>query len=153
MHSVLRWVVILLIVIVLIRSAGGMGGGKLFGKGDKRYALFLLIAVDVQLLVGLALYFMGAWGIKNIQNQGMSGVMADGTSRFFAVEHGLCMLLGLILIHIGYSATKKAIPDVSKFKRLFWYTLIAAVIMLASVPWPFRSDVARPWFPGMSVQQ
>jgi len=149
LHNIMRWVVILFILITLVKSASGMNGTKPFTAGDRRNALFMMISVDIQLLLGLYLYFMGAWGIKNIQNQGMGGVMKDNISRFWAVEHIGGMLIGLVLIHIAYSTVKKNIPDTTKFKRLFWFTLVAAVIMLASVPWPFRESIGRPWFPGM----
>ena len=149
LHNIMRWVVIVFMRLTLIKSAGGLNGMKAFTAGDKKTALFMMISVDVQLLLGLALYFMGPWGIKNIQNQGMGNVMKDSVSRFFAVEHTLGMLIGLVLIHIGYAAVKKDISDAAKFKKLFWCTLIAAVVMIASVPWPFREGIGRALFPGM----
>ena len=149
LHNLMRWVVILFILLTLIKSAGGLNGLKAFTAGDRKTALFLMISVDIQLLLGLYLYFAGAWGVKNIQNQGMGNVMKDSVSRFFAVEHLAGMLIGLVLIHIGYAAVKKNIADKAKFKKLFLFTLFAAIIMLASVPWPFREGIGRPLFPGM----
>ncbi len=149
LHNIMRWVVILFVLINLVKSASGMSGNKSFTAGDKRNALFMMISVDIQLLLGLFLYFMGSWGIKNIQNQGMGNVMKDAVSRFFAVEHTLGMLAGLVLIHLGYAAVKKNIADTAKFKKLFWFTLFAAILMLISVPWPFREGLGRPLFPGM----
>jgi hypothetical protein len=40
---------------------------------------------------------------------------------------------------------KKSIPDPAKFKRAFWLFLVALIIILATVPWPFRAGVGRPW--------
>jgi hypothetical protein len=60
------------------------------------------------------------------------------------------MLVALVLIHIGYSVTKKNIPDGPKFKRLFWYTFIAFVIIIATIPWPCR-EAGRALLPGMSA--
>jgi hypothetical protein len=76
--------------------------------------------------------------------------MASNYNRYFSVEHATGMLVAIILVHIGYSATKKNIPDGSKFKRLFWFTLAAMVIILATIPWPGR-EIARPLLPGMSA--
>lgn len=149
LHNIMRWVVIIFMLLTLIKSAGGLNGLKAFTAGDKKTAMFMMISVDVQLLLGLALYFMGPWGIKNIQNQGMGNIMKDSVGRFFAVEHTLGMLIGLVLIHIAYASVKKNIPDAAKFKKLFLFTLIAAVAILISIPWPFRAGVGRPLFPGM----
>ena len=152
LHSVMRWLIILFAVLALVTGIGGMNGKKTFSKGNKRIALFLMISCDIQLLVGIILYFISPMGLKNIQNVGMANVMKNNVSRFFAIEHTVAMLIAIILIHIGYSAVKKNIPDGAKFKRLFWYTFIALLIILFSIPWPWRAGMAGyPLLPGMSA--
>jgi hypothetical protein len=151
LHSLLRWAIIILGIITLIRSLRGMNGTRAFLPADKKSALFLMIACDLQLLAGLYLYFTSAWGLKNIQSQGMGAVMKDAASRFFAVEHSLGMLVALLLVHLGYRAVKKDMPDTGKFKKLFWFTLLAFIIIMATIPWPFRAGIARPWLFGLSA--
>jgi hypothetical protein len=124
----------------------GMGGGKAFGKTDKRMALFLLISADIQLVLGLLLYVTKGW--LDVVKSG-ADIMANKMNRFFAVEHLTGMLIAIILIHIGYSAAKKNIADSAKFKKLFWFTLIAFILIMVTIPWPFREIVGRPLFPGM----
>lgn len=123
----------------------GMGGGKAFTKSDKRPAMLLMITADIQLLLGLVLYIGKDW-FKVLTSGGFMKLPAQ---RFWAMEHILGMLVAIILIHIGYAAIKKDIPDTSKFKKVFWFTLIALVIIFATIPWPFREVVGRPLFPGM----
>lgn len=147
LHSALRWVVLLVALWAIIKMAAGRNGQKTFSASDKRPALFFLITMDLQLLVGLYLYFAGAWGLKNIQNQGFGNVMKDAASRFFAVEHILGMLIAVVLVHIGYSATKKAVSDKKKFSKAFWCFLIALIVILATIPWPFREALGRGWVP------
>lgn len=146
LHNFLRWLVLLFAVLTLYRCMRGMGSGKAFAAGDKKMALFLLICCDVQLLLGLALYYFKGW--FNVLTSG-GNVMSDKYTRFFAVEHLTGMLIGIILVHIGYSSIKKNIPDNTKFKKVFWYVLIAFIIIMATIPWPFREIVGRPLFPGM----
>ncbi len=147
LHNFMRWVILVLALITIIRSLNGMNSGKIFTKGDRKTALFLMIATDIQLLLGLFLYFSKGW--FNALTSG--NVMSVAYNRFFAVEHLLGMIIALVLIHAGYAATKRNIADASRYKKLFWYTLVALVVILISIPWPFREAVARPWFPGMSV--
>lgn len=146
LHNFLRWFVLLFALWTIVKSMGGMGGGRKFDKADKRPAMLLMITADIQLLLGLVLYAGKGW--FNVLTSG--GFMKLPAQRFFAMEHALGMLIAIALIHIGYSAVKKDIPDTSKFKKLFWFTLVALVIILATIPWPFRESLGHhPLFPGM----
>ena len=148
LHNVLRWVILLLLLIALFRHLSGMSGKKAFTSGDRKTGLFLMIAAHVTLLIGLYQWFAGNWGYAKIQSLGFSGVMKDPASRFFAVEHLLGMAVAIILITIGKGVAKKNLPDVVKHRKTFWFFLIALILILVSVPWPFREAVARPLFPG-----
>jgi len=109
-----------------------------------------MIFCDIMLLIGLYQWFTGPWGLKSLQQHGMSAVMKDPVNRFFAVEHPMGMLIAIILVHIGYSYSKKSIPDAIKHKRAIFYFGLALLIILISVPWPFRAiGIGRAWFPGM----
>ena len=142
-HNIFRWLILLFALLTIVGSVSGMGGKKQFTANNKRVALFLLISCDIQLLLGLFLYFANGWFTQLTTG---TDVMTNAGLRFFAMEHNVAMIIAIILVHIGYSATKKDIPDQSKFKRLFWFTFIALVIILASIPWPFREAIARPLF-------
>lgn len=147
LHNLGRWVVIILLLVAIVRSLSGMTGDKSFTSGDKKTGLFLMIAAHIMLLVGLYQWFAGP-GLGSIQSMGMKSVMQNGAARFWAVEHPVGMLLGIILITIGRGSARKNISDKAKHSRSFWYYFIALIIIVASVPWPFR-EVARPLIPGM----
>ena|SRR5258708_31591261 len=149
LHNILRWVILLLAIIAIYKSYRGMTGGNPFTKGDKRIGLFLLIAAHTTLLIGLYQWITGPWGLKNIENLGMKAVMKNSVYRFYAIEHITMMIIAIVLITIGRGVSKKNIPDRIKHKKTFWYFLVALVIILASIPWPFRPGIGRPWLPGM----
>ena len=123
-----------------------MTAGKPFTAGDKKTGLFLMIAAHITLLIGIYQWAVGPWGLQNIRNMGMAAVMKDSVARFYVVEHLTGMLIAIILITIGRGVSKKNIPDGVKHKRTFWFFLVALVIILASIPWPFRAGISRPWF-------
>lgn len=152
LHSIVRYLVLLFAVWAIIKMASGMNGGKTFTKSDKRPAMLFLIIMDIQLLIGMYLYFFGAWGIELIQKStSMGDLMKNTVARFFAVEHIAGMIIALILVHIGYATIKKPISDKKKFKNAFWYFLIALIVILISIPWPFREAIGRGWLAaGMS---
>ncbi len=147
LHNLGRWVVIILLLVAIFKALAGMSGTKPFTSGDKKVGLFLMISAHVMLLIGLYQWFAGP-GLGSIQNMGMKAVMQNSVARFWAVEHPVGMLIGIILITVGRGVAKKNLPDSAKHSRSFWMYLIALIIILASVPWPFR-EVARPLFPGM----
>jgi hypothetical protein len=146
LHNLFRWIIVILAVITLIKSLSGLGGKKEFTNGDRKTALFLMISADIQLLLGLALYFMKGWS----QQLSSPGFMKNAVLRYWAMEHAVGMILAIVLIHVGYSAAKSNRPAVAKFRRLFVCVLLAVIVAVAVMPWPSRPEgIARPLFPGM----
>lgn len=144
-HSVGRWIVLLLLLFAIINSL--LAGNRPYIKSDNRLGLLLTISADLMLLLGVYLYFAGGLGYAAIQKSGMSVVMKDPYSRFFAVEHLAGMLIAVILMHIGKAQGRRPIGDKAKHRRTMIFYLVALLIILASIPWPFREIFAnRGWF-------
>lgn len=142
LHNFLRWVVLLLLIVAIVRHLSGMTGRRPFSNGDKKVDLFLMISAHIQFLLGIILWFIGDFGF-NLTKNGIGEVMKDSVSRFWVVEHPLGMFVAIALITVGRGVAKKNFPDAVKHKRAFWLFVIALVIILASVPWPGR-EVGRP---------
>lgn len=147
LHSILRWVILVLLAVTIFKAWSGNKNKTPYTDSDKKLALFSLIAVHLQLVIGFIQYLWGPLGIKNISNLGMGEVMKNSYSRFFAVEHISMMLLAIILITVAYSGAKRMADDQKKHKRIFIFYLIALVLILAAIPWPFRAGFeALGWF-------
>ena len=145
LHSGLRWVVLLLLLIVIFRSA--TAGKRPFDGADKKLALFTMIFADLILLVGIYQWFAGDWGYASIQHNGMKEVMKNSVLRFFAIEHPIGMLIAIAMVHIGKGYSKKNIPDSTKHKRILLFFILALLIILVSIPWPFRDAFStRGWY-------
>ena len=147
LHNFGRWVVLILLLVAIVKSLNGLTGNKPFTNGDKKTGLFLMISAHIMLLIGLYQWF-ARMGLPLVQANGMKAVMQNPDQRFWAVEHITGMLIGIILITIGRASAKKNISDKAKHSRSFWFYLIALIIIVSFVPWPFR-EVARPLLPGM----
>lgn len=145
-HNLLRWAVLLFGLWTLINALTGTFSKRPYSKADDKSNLFFMISCDIQLLLGLILFFTGVWFEKI--KAGMGDVMKNTVDRFFTVEHAGMMLLAWALVHIGRSSVKRA-PQQSKHKKMLIFFGLALLIILASIPWPFRADIARPlyrWF-------
>jgi hypothetical protein len=143
-HSFGRWIVLLLLLVAIYRSA--TAGSRLFVKTDNTVGLLLTIFSDLMLLIGLYLWFAGPWGYRQISESGMGAVMKNPVTRFYAVEHNITMIIAIALIHIGKAQGKKSMPDQRKHRRMMWFYLIALLLILLSIPWPFRvAGAGRGW--------
>ena len=80
-HSLLRYLVLLFLVVVIVKSLLGMMNNGRFGVWDNKLGLYLLIFTHLQLLAGLIVYFAS----PNVRFGG--GVMADKLARYWTVEH------------------------------------------------------------------
>lgn len=150
LHNVLRWVVIIFAIYAIIQLLSGKNQNRTFTNKDRRPVLLYMIFLDIQLLLGAALFFMGNEGLYKIKNAGMGAVMKNDVSRFFAIEHTIGMLLAIILAHIAHAFTKKDMSDQDKFSKTLYLVAASIVLILMFIPWPFI-DAARPLFPGMNV--
>jgi hypothetical protein len=137
LHSIGRWIILLLLLIAIFNSL--VAGQRPWIRTDARTGTILTIFADLMFLVGVSLWYFGPKGYKYIESMGMSAVMKDSYARFFAIEHITMMLIAIILIHIGKAQAKKAISDKAKHKRTLLFYLIALIIILISIPWPFRT--------------
>jgi hypothetical protein len=149
LHNLLRWVILILLVASIVKSYSGWQRKKLFTAGDKKLWLFTMIAAHITLLVGLYQWLFGRYGLISKGVPEGTHIMKDKFYRFFLVEHPTGMIISIILITLGYGMSKKPVSDETKFRKAFWYFFLALLVILATVPWPFRQVVGRPLLPGM----
>ena len=149
LHNLLRWIILVLLLLSILKSYTGMTTKKTFEASDKKIWLFTMIAAHITLLLGLYQWMLGRYGIFSyVKPEGIS-MMKDPYLRFFQMEHPVSMILSILMITLGYGMAKKNVDDQTKYKKAFRYFMLALVLILAAVPWPFRELVARPLFPGM----
>ncbi|MGC4038872.1 MAG: hypothetical protein QM764_23140 [Chitinophagaceae bacterium] len=145
LHSFLRWVILLLLLIVIFRSL--TAGSRPFTNTDRKFGLFTMIACDIMLLIGLYLWFTSGVGLNVLETKPMHDVMANKVYRFFSIEHFTGMIIAIALVHVGKSVAKKSLPDSVKHKRTLIFFGLALLIILISIPWPFREiGAGKGWF-------
>jgi hypothetical protein len=145
LHSILRWIILVLLIASILKSFSGWQNKKGFSDGDRKLWLFTMIAAHTTLLIGLVLLFFGPYGIVTAGMPAGTELMKDKFYRFYWIEHPFAMIIAVALITIGRGMAKKNLPDQIKFKRAFWFFFVALIIILGTVPWPFRQIVGKPW--------
>jgi hypothetical protein len=144
-HSLLRWILLILLITSVIKAFMGRSGNTPFTNGDKKRTLFTLISAHTQLVLGIVLYMISPLVQSATMNMGEA--MKDTVLRYWAVEHILTMTIAIVFITIGHIKSKKAAADIAKFKALAVWHTIALILILISIPWPFRLvGQGRGWF-------
>lgn len=134
LHNVLRWVVLLLAILVLVRMFGGLLARRGWLEFDGKVGRWFTISMDVQLLVGLVLYFVLS-PLTTTAFRNMGEVMGNSALRFFVVEHIFLMVVAVVFAHVGTSLVRRAATDQARFRRgAIWYTL-AILLVIAAIPW------------------
>jgi hypothetical protein len=132
-HSWLRWA-------VLAAGLAAVARGGAQGSSTGRWFVILL---DVQMLLGLLLYFvLSPFTTAALGDFGAA--MKTPQLRFFAVEHVFGMVIAITLAHIGAAKIKKA-PAERRDRLAMIFFGLALVAILASIPWP-GMPAGRPLF-------
>jgi len=133
-HNVMRWIVVLLAVFALLRSYMGWVGKKTWGKPDRLAGMMFSMGIDIQLLLGLLLYFILS-PITTGAFKDLGAAMKISEIRFFTFEHIFFMILAVILAHLGSALSKKATVDVDKHKRAAIFFTLTILVILVGIPW------------------
>lgn len=137
-HSGLRWIVLAGLLMAIYNAYTGKKSGREFTEKDRKLGLIAFIGSHIQLLLGAVLYFTST-------KVSFEHMMANAMNRFYTLEHSTAMIIAITLITIGYIKSKKATESKRKFSLQFNFYLIALIIILASIPWPFR-ELGASWF-------
>lgn len=142
-HNLLRWALLIVAIASLVRAYTGWFGKKNWTALDMNLAMLFTSFFDLQILAGLILIFFFSPSTKvGLANPGM--IMSDALSRFYFIEHMFMMLVAVVVAHIGFTKAKKAVSSFYKYRTVAIWFSISLLIVLVSIPWPFR-DPGAPW--------
>ena len=137
-HSYFRWLVLVAAFAAAAKNAIGYSDGRVWTQADRRAGLFLMIAIDVQFLIGIVVY--GLSPITRGAMADMATAMKTADVRKIAVEHPTMMLVALILVHVGNVASRKATTDRGRFGRAALFFGLALLLMFLGIPkWTMAS--------------
>jgi heme A synthase len=139
-HSWLRWVALIAGVVAIYSL---LSDRKSSSRADL-WGLVLMIALDIQLLLGVLLYgALSPFTAEAMRDFGAA--MRNPGLRFFAVEHVTLMVAAVVLVHAGRVMGRKAITRDAKRMRLVMCFGLATLLMVLAIPWPGMAS-GRPLF-------
>lgn len=143
LHSWIRWLALAAGIGATLAALTDRSASVAPNRTD-RWGLFFMVALDVQMLLGLFLYFVASPNMAAIRSD-FGAAMRDPVARFWAVEHVTMMMAAVILAHVGRVLARKARTPAAKRKRLLICFGLATLLMIGGTPWP-GMRAGRPLF-------
>lgn len=140
-HSWWRYVVLGLGLLLLGAAVVGLRSGAAWSERSERLHKGFLSALDLQMLIGLLLYFWLS-PITSAAFADFGAAMKNAHLRFFGVEHIVTMLLAIAAAHVGRSKSRKR-EGRARHRSVLIAQALWLVLTCASIPWP-GLDIGRP---------
>jgi len=134
LHNITRWIFLVLGIVVLVRSFSGWLKKSEYQNRDKKLSSIFAGVLDLQILLGIILYFTKGWA--GVLMNAAGDVMKTASLRFFALEHWLMMIIAAALVHMASAKVKKNTDSQKKYRLTAIWFGIALIIVLVSIPWP-----------------
>ena len=135
LHSWIRWIALVAVVGTTLAAIRGKVSGS--DSLADRWGMVAMTALDLQLLLGLLLYFVVSPNMRTILDN-FGAAMKDPGLRFWAVEHTSSMFAAIALAHVGRVLARKAPTPAAKRTRLLVCFGVATVLIVLGMPWPGR---------------
>jgi hypothetical protein len=142
-HSWLRWAALLLGAAATFNAFRHRADTAEPPRG-RRWDTFFMLALDLQVLFGVLLYF----GLSPVTREAMNNVgtaLRDPGLRFWAITHVAMMVVALVAVRAGRVFTMAERPSRARRNGRYICFAIALVAMVAGVPWPGLAN-GRPLF-------
>jgi hypothetical protein len=141
-HSILRYLVLLSMLLVVYLAWEGLTFRKPYTRLHRIVTSSATGFSHLQLMLGFVLYFFS----PTAQSFWQTKSLRWGDSLFFALVHFGLMSAAIIVLSVGSSLAKRETDERRKFQLLFNYFVLALLIILIAIPWPFSPLAQRPWF-------
>ena len=136
-HSVMRWIVVVLGVVVLYRGLTGQMGRRPWTPLDTGISFGFLIALDVQLLIGAVLFIKSPITILGIHEFELT--LGSPALRFYTLIHPMVMLAAIALAHAAWARIRRRSESTSSHRDAAIFFGLALLLLLAGIPWPAMS--------------
>jgi hypothetical protein len=134
-HSWVRWIALIAAVGTTLAALRGKVEGS--NSLADRWGMIAMMMLDIQLLLGVLLYFVVSPNMKTILSN-FGAAMRDPALRFWAVEHTTTMFAAIALAHVGRVLARRATVTAAKRTRLLVCFGLTTVLIILGMPWPGR---------------
>src|SRR5204862_7176050 len=135
-----RWSVLVMSSVAALGALTAVVRGRPWSARDTAVARAFVACVDLQVLLGLSLYFEVsplARAARSVwASEGFLALWAERELRFFGLVHPALALLGACVAHAGWVAARRTDRGCERHRRLGAAAAVALATFLALIPWP-----------------
>lgn len=130
-HYVISVSFLLFAVLLVVRSVRGIAKRLPYTRFDKFLAVAFIVALYLQLILGLFLFTNLGTGLDFHYMPGEGSNMVS--KRLWPVEHIVLMLFALFIANLGLIFSFQTRQSQSRFKKILIYYLIAVALIVFSL--------------------
>ncbi len=131
LHSIIAFFLLAGLITSIVFTAATWLRKKPFSKANKIIVQAGMGFAHLQFLMGMILYFQSPLGMSNFSGTAMKIAI----TRLYIVEHPIMMILGIVLITIGYMKGIRLADDTKKFKTIVIFYSLGLLFFLSRIPW------------------
>jgi hypothetical protein len=139
LHGAWRWVVLIAGFATVVNAVLRLSERQPWAPTGPRLGRFFGIALDIQVLMGAALYLTLSPLTTLAMRPGGVRLPPGSQAYFFVVVHPIIMIVAFIAVHIAAVLVRRARSDAGHQRREIIFYGITLLIVLAGIPW------WRPW--------
>ncbi|KEO75456.1 hypothetical protein [Anditalea andensis] len=144
LHSLFRWLVLVILVYSIYRAFIGYTRNQPFSKTDNAFRHWTATVAHIQLMIGIVLYTQSPVVKYFWANTKTALLNLDLT--FYGLIHIVLMLTAIVVLTIGSALAKRKPTDREKFKTMLVWFSIVLIILFIAIPWSFSPLSSRPYF-------
>ncbi|MGH8257860.1 MAG: hypothetical protein ACRET0_16785, partial [Steroidobacteraceae bacterium] len=134
-----RWVVLIAGFGAVVSAMMGLSRQDPWAPNGARLGRFFGIALDIQVLMGAALYLLLSPMTTIVLSTVGMKLPRGSQAYFFVVIHPAIMIVAFIAVHVAAALVRRARSDAAHQRRAIIFYGITLLIVLAGIPWQ------RPW--------
>lgn len=142
-HNTMRWLIIICLLLTLLLAFQGYIKHKIYSKLDGYLRLWTTTLSHIQLIIGMTLYIKSPLIKYFFAN--FKEAIQELHLVFFGLIHTFLMLVAIVCLTIGSATSKRKHTDQDKFRMILIWFILALLIILIAIPWPFSPLAQRPY--------
>jgi hypothetical protein len=134
-HSLGRWLVLVAGATVVLVETARLWSGKPWAPIGPQLGRVFRILVDVQVLMGAALYLLLSPLTTVVLSTTMTRLPSDSDAQFFSVVHPAIMMAAFIGVHVSSVIVRLGRNDASRHRRSIMFYGVLLLLVLYGIPW------------------
>ena len=135
-HSLLRWGILITVTVGGFAALIGYLRKAPIIVWERAVTIWAMVLCNIQLVVGIIFYAVRYNDWKIVTRSGNQTAFSNEVIRYWKYEHAALMVLGIVLVTLGRTLSKRATTEPGKQLRVAIFFLLALILFLFTIPWP-----------------